>query len=155
MRHILFICTGNYYRSRFAEALFNHRAWGLGIPWRAFSRGLATHMVQGLGDLSVYTRFALTARGIALRHTAPNPRPLTLEDLEMAERSIALKEDEHRSMMRDQFPEWENRIEYWAVHDLDFSTPEEALPQIEKQVLQVLDSLLDTSSPAAETKKKP
>lgn len=155
MRQILFICTGNYYRSRFAEALFNHHAWGLGLPWRAFSRGLATHMVQGLGDLSVYTRFALTARGIALRHTAPNPRPLTLEDLEAADLSIALKEDEHRAMMREQFPDWENRIEYWAVHDLDFSTPEEALPMIEQLVLKILDSLKDSDSPSMETKKAP
>lgn len=112
-------------------------------------------MVQGLGDLSVYTRFALTARGIALRHTAPNPRPLTLEDLEAADLSIALKEDEHRAMMREQFPDWENRIEYWAVHDLDFSTPEEALPMIEQLVLKILDSLKDSDSPSMETKKAP
>jgi hypothetical protein len=26
MKSVLFLCTGNYYRSRFAEELFNHRA---------------------------------------------------------------------------------------------------------------------------------
>ncbi len=26
MRLVLFVCTGNYYRSRFAEGLFNHHA---------------------------------------------------------------------------------------------------------------------------------
>ena len=40
-RHIvLFLCTGNYYRSRFAEVLFNHVAGERGLGWRAESRGL-------------------------------------------------------------------------------------------------------------------
>ena len=43
MNLLLFICTGNYYRSRFAEAVFNHHAKQRGLPWRAFSRGLAIH----------------------------------------------------------------------------------------------------------------
>ena len=38
---VLFLCTGNYYRSRFAEVLFNSVAGKLGLPWRASSRGLA------------------------------------------------------------------------------------------------------------------
>jgi protein-tyrosine phosphatase len=36
---VLFLCTGNYYRSRYAEELFNHLARAEGIGWRAFSRG--------------------------------------------------------------------------------------------------------------------
>jgi hypothetical protein len=38
---ILFLCTGNYYRSRYAEELFNHLAKVKGHSWRAFSRGAA------------------------------------------------------------------------------------------------------------------
>ena len=38
---VLFLCTGNYYRSRFAEVLFNSVAGKMGLPWRASSRGLA------------------------------------------------------------------------------------------------------------------
>src|SRR5260370_39303693 len=37
---VLFLCTGNYYRSRFAEVLFNSVAAKMGLPWRASSRGL-------------------------------------------------------------------------------------------------------------------
>jgi protein-tyrosine phosphatase len=38
---VLFLCTGNYYHSRFAEILFNSVASRMGLPWRASSRGLA------------------------------------------------------------------------------------------------------------------
>jgi protein-tyrosine-phosphatase len=40
-KNILFLCTGNYYRSRFAEVLFNSVAGKMGLPWQAYSRGLA------------------------------------------------------------------------------------------------------------------
>ncbi len=38
---VLFLCAGDYYRSRFAECLFNSVAGKVGLPWRATSRGLA------------------------------------------------------------------------------------------------------------------
>ncbi len=38
---VLFLCTGNYYRSRFAEILFNSVAGNMGLPWQASSKGLA------------------------------------------------------------------------------------------------------------------
>ena len=69
MRRLLFVCSGNYYRSRFAEAVFNFHAARLDEPVRAFPRGLAIHLVAGAGDLSPHTREALNVRGIPLRHT--------------------------------------------------------------------------------------
>ncbi|MBD3320550.1 MAG: hypothetical protein GF350_05575 [Chitinivibrionales bacterium] len=37
---ILFLCTGNYYRSRFAEILFNTISGALELEWKAISRGV-------------------------------------------------------------------------------------------------------------------
>jgi protein-tyrosine phosphatase len=138
MQHILFVCTGNFYRSRFAEAVFNFHATQRDLPLRAFSRGLATHLVFGEGDLSAHTRLALSARGIARHHTGAQPTPLTRADLERAHRTIALKEIEHRPLMRRQFPDWEDRIEYWAYHDIEDEPPATVLPQIERHVLALL-----------------
>ena len=41
VKTVLFLCTGNYYRSRFAEELFNHEAGRAGLYWTAQSRGFA------------------------------------------------------------------------------------------------------------------
>lgn len=139
MQAILFVCSGNFYRSRFAEAVFNFHAARRGLPVRAFSRGLAIWLVFGEGPLSPHTRRALANRDIHLSHTSPHPTALTRTDLERAHRTIALKDAEHRPLMREQFPDWEDRIEYWTIHDLDAAAPEVAMPELEHRVLTVLD----------------
>jgi protein-tyrosine phosphatase len=50
---VLFLCTGNYYRSRFAEILFNAVADKMGLPWQASSRGLALERgVNNVGPMA-------------------------------------------------------------------------------------------------------
>ncbi len=138
---ILFLCTGNYYRSRFAQAIFNDLAAKRALPWRAFSRGLWLQPWINHGTLSVYTQQELERRGLPLELAGDMPRDLTEEDLRGAERVIALKEAEHRPLMRRDFPEWEDKVTYWKVHDLDAATAEEALPQIEQLVVALVDEL--------------
>lgn len=137
MKEILFICSGNYYRSRFAEAVFNHAALRRGLAWRAFSRGLAIWLVDG--DLSPWTAEALRSRGIDRSLTGDTRVTLGETDLRRASHAIALKEAEHRPMMRDQFPAWADRVEYWSVDDLDCAPPAEALPQLESRVLALVE----------------
>ena len=139
LRTILFICTGNFYRSRFAEAVFNYYADLMGLDWHAFSRGLAPHLVYG--DISPRTRDALLARGISLRYTAATKASLTEHDLETADRTIALQEAEHRLLMRRQFPEWTDRIEYWQFGAPDYWGPLDTLSRIELRVADLLEEL--------------
>jgi protein-tyrosine phosphatase len=139
-KRILFLCTGNYYRSRFAEAVFNHHAELRGQPWRAFSRGLCIDAVL-FGDISDNTRQGLWQRRIDLHHTGPKRVQVSLADLESAHCVIALDGDEHRPMMKKQFPEWLDRILYWNVADLHLQGSEDALPAIEKHVIALLDTL--------------
>ena len=40
-RRVLFLCSGNYYRSRFAELFFNHLAEAEGLSYHADSAGLS------------------------------------------------------------------------------------------------------------------
>jgi protein-tyrosine phosphatase len=59
VKTVLFLCTGNYYRSRFAEELFNHHAERCGIGWVAHSRGLALERgTHNIGYISPFTRGA-------------------------------------------------------------------------------------------------
>ena len=65
MYKLLFLCTGNYYRSRFAELLFNAMAATHALPWQAFSRGLALDKgVNNIGPMSPLAIDALRALGI-------------------------------------------------------------------------------------------
>ena len=91
--------------------------------------------------LSTDTAKRLQALGIPLDHTGAEPIQLRREDLERAHRTIALKRDEHRPMMLQSHPEWADRIDYWAVHDIDFVDPKQALPQIEEGILELVQEL--------------
>lgn len=134
---VLFLCTGNYYRSRFAEAVFNHHAVRRKLRWSAFSRGLG--VVPQPYRLSPLALKGLLERGIDPEiHTSPEPIQVDISDFESARLHVALKEREHRPKMQSLFPDWEARIDYWHVHDLDGYGPEEALPEIERRVLQIL-----------------
>jgi protein-tyrosine-phosphatase len=47
MPKALLLCTGNYYRSRFAEELSNHLARHHAVDWIAESRALAIERLNG------------------------------------------------------------------------------------------------------------
>jgi protein-tyrosine phosphatase len=136
---ILFICTGNFYRSRFAEAVFNYRAEQREAPWTAFSRGLAVHLAEGC--LSPFTVEALQIRDIDFRHTGPKRVQLSEEDLFKSNRCIAMDRSEHFPMMQKQFPAWADRIDYWDVPDLLYCSSSDALPLIELKIIQLLEEI--------------
>jgi len=139
LQRVLFICTGNYYRSRFAEAVFNHHAEQRQIPWTAFSRGLAIHLAEG--HLSTHTTEALNTRQIHLRHTGQTRLPLSEEDLLKSSYRIAMDRSEHLQMMLEQFPGWAEKIDYWDVSDIQFRSSTDALPEIELKVMQLLEKV--------------
>lgn len=148
---ILFLCTGNYYRSRFAEIFFNWHAEQKQLPWRAESRGLALDPAN-LGNMSRYTVGHLKRLAIPIHAYERTPEDLTLDDLRSAGRIVAVKETEHRPLMTARFPDWLHKVEFWQVHDIDCASPEEALPHLEREVSKLLDRLSasrDAIAPAA------
>src|SRR5581483_5763807 len=131
-RTVLFLCTGNYYRSRFAEVLFNSVADRMGLPWRASSRGLALERgANNVGPMAVAAVKALETLGVrAAEAVARLPAQVTPDDLERAERIVALKQDEHLPLLQERFPTWAEKVEFWHIDD----TPD-ALALIEREVM--------------------
>ena len=76
MKRVLFLCTGNFYRSRLAEILFNHLANERGLDWQAESSGLhvQAYGIINSGPISKYTREFAAQRNLPLDEPCRNPR---------------------------------------------------------------------------------
>lgn len=142
-QQILFLCTGNYYRSRYAELLFNATKPAT-VHWQAVSRGFDPTPFN-VGPISTDTLNRLRAAG----HIVPtDPRwPIRLRetDLQAATRIIAVDAHEHLSYVRNFYPTWDTRIEYWHVPDLDRMRVGAALSLIEANVESLLRALAGQS----------
>lgn len=136
---VLFVCTGNYYRSRYAELYFNATVPAR-LGWRAVSRGFDPSPFNP-GPIAGSVIQRAEARGLSLPADLPYPRRLTEGDLHSAQRIIALDEDEHRSYVEHWFPAWRDRVAYWRVHDLHLMPAAEAFALIEHNVDTLLREL--------------
>jgi len=142
MKTVLFLCTGNYYRSRFAEILFNTLARKEGLPWRAESRGLALERgVNNVGPLSAHAARRLRELGIRYDEYLRLPLPVQDTDLDRANLIIALKGDEHRPLLEEKHPDWAERVEFWEIHDEYDLPPDQALPGVEVSVRALIHRL--------------
>jgi protein-tyrosine phosphatase len=143
MRTVLFLCTGNYYRSRIAEELFNHHALRAGLSWVATSRALAIEYgVNNVGSLSPLALKALEKRGLAAREGERSPQQCAVVDLETADLIVALVDSEHRPLIRERFCGWEDRVEYWQIGDIDVTQPDIALSSIETEITALIEKLV-------------
>jgi len=140
---VLFLCTGNYYRSRFAEVLFNAVAVKMGLPWQATSRGLALERgVNNSGPMAVEAVKGLEALGIrAVEAVTRLPAQVTIDDLSRADRVVALKQNEHLPLLQERFPAWAEKVEFWQVDDAP-----DALALIEREVAGLVARLFGGGS---------
>lgn len=132
---ILFLCTANYYRSRFSEMYFNHLAEIEGLSVRADSAALemAKWRSYNPGELSEHTIFALGELGVVIKQPYREPRQFDPK-ASAGMRLIALSETEHRPMVSRLFPDVLKEVEFWKVEDVDFETPEKAIAVMKESV---------------------
>jgi protein-tyrosine-phosphatase len=136
---VLFLCTGNYYRSRYVEILFNSVAGKMSLLWKASSRGLALQRgVNNVGPMAVSAVKALEARGLsAVAAFGRFPIPARVEDFEAAHWIVALNEAEHLPLLQERFPAWAEKVEFWQVDDAP-----EVLGLIEREVMDLAARLI-------------
>lgn len=138
-KSVLFLCTGNYYRSRFAEILFNSAAIKMGLSWRATSRALALERgIANVGPIAAEALAGLEDRGIRAGDSGSRlPAQALPADFEAAHRIVALKQAEHQPLLQERFPSWADRVEYWHVDDAP-----EVLQLIEREVMALMARIL-------------
>ena len=145
---VLFLCTGNYYRSRFAELLFNHLASQSELDWSAISRALALELnSSNIGPISQAAVEGLVERGIPLVEKFRYPIGLEENDLAGSNHIVAVKRDEHLPLLKQRFPPWVERVEFWQVHDMDLAPPREALAEIDQNVRRLIQRLRTLKEP--------
>lgn len=137
---VLFICTGNYYRSRYAEYVFNYLAKKNGLDWHSVSRGLSageTHQPPILAPAAIKD---LQTKHIPFEMRMPVQ--MQVDDLNSSDEIIALYEAEHRPLIKAKFPGWESKVHYWNIPD---SLAPEILPNIYSNTENLVKTLLKTS----------
>ncbi len=144
MKVVLFLCTGNYYRSRYAEELFNFLAPSECPGWTATSRGIAVDLgSKNVGPIARSAGARLREIGMDFDpQLARMPLQLQVSDLERSDHIVALKYTEHLPLLKTRFLSWlsanPSRVEYWHVHDVDQIAPEQALPLIEEELCSLI-----------------
>lgn len=143
MRKILFLCTGNYYRSRFAEEYFNHLARGKGLKWKAFSKGLSQNIPNpdNPGPISKHAIEALEERKIKGRNLGRYPMPLDENDFHTYDYIIALSEHEHRPMIESRFHHHVDKIQFFEVGDLPVEEPKQAIKKLVRLIRELTNQL--------------
>jgi len=145
MSSILFLCTGNYYRSRVAEIYLNHHIEQLRLPWTVTSRGLAESFSEdNVGSISRHAIKTLETWRIPIPGEAMARKPVHLQpdDFAKHDRIIAVSENEHLPMMQSRFPDYLDHVSYFEIGDLWLEPRESAMPRLREELNTLLSELV-------------
>ena len=130
MNRILFLCSGNLYRSRFAEEVFNFRARAVSNNWSADSRGLRLN-INNVGPISKVALKRMERLEIIPIYGCRTPEMVRESDFKESAVVIAMSREEHYPLMRRLFPAYAEQISYWDVEDTGEMPSNVALQRIE------------------------
>lgn len=138
MTSFIFICTGNFYRSRFAEAYFNFLSDKFQLPAFAKSAGFKPHLADDKaaveGEISLLAKNKLDTMGISKVYYDKKRELLEENMLKEADFIIVLDKDEHFSMMKELFPKYLEKSIFYDAKDIEFCDHNIALNYIKKMI---------------------
>lgn len=121
---------------------FNHHFALRDEGWIAFSRGFEANNPNNIGPISEYARVKLQQLGIPIPDSLPFPCRLTEMDLIAAQTIIVMNEPEHRPFMQKLFPQWEDKVVFWNIYDVQDEAAETSLVRLEERIDGLLNGFL-------------
>ena len=130
---ILFVCSGNAYRSPVAEALLKKLKPEIDVD----SAGMHPPLIPSSKIVRKYL-----ARENAEQYLKKVPEDLTSKQLDEYDLIIAM-EPRHKGIVLSKCPECENKIVVWNIYDSYFF-PQEYTEKIFEQIRQKVKELADS-----------
>jgi protein-tyrosine phosphatase len=130
---ILFVCTGNSYRSPIAEALLKKVRGDLEVE----SAG-----TQPAGMIAPNAKKFLE-RENALEKLKRTPEGIDQKNLEEYDLIVAMKQNHKNEILR-RYMQMEDRIEVWNIDDpiyLPYGSDEEVFEEIKRKVIELAESI--------------
>ena len=142
MKKVLFVCTANIHRSRFAEEVFNYFCIKNNIKVHAFSAGLK------VGDYRFRKIYYPALENLKKYDIAPlRPDDLSkhidLINLENYDKLICMDEFEHKPMVRSNPKLLGYNFEYWNITDMPKVDSDISLPMCYKKVQSLFNNFLN------------
>ena len=140
MSKVLFVCTANIHRSRFAEEAFNYLCEIHNKNHHAFSAGLR------VGDYSarkIYYPALKNLKAFNIVPLRPNDLSKHIKDVELEDydKIICMDEIEHKPMV-DSDPQFSNyNFEYWNITDIPKVDSDVSLPMCYKKVENLFNEM--------------
>ena len=127
MKKILFVCTANIFRSRFAEEVFNSLAIDSGVSLNAFSAGLK---VGQFTTRKIYYPALKQLERYNIKPLREDEISTHIDDLNLDEyeRIICMDEPEHRPMVDENSNLKGRNVEYWNIVDIPDEDSRVSLP---------------------------
>ena len=130
---ILFVCTGNSYRSPVAEALLKKVRGDLEVE------SAGTHPA---GMIAPNAKKFLEKEN-ALKNLKGAPEGIDQKNLEEYDLIIAMKQNHKNEILR-RYPQMEDRIQVWNIDDpiyLPYGSDKEVFQEIKRKILELAESI--------------
>ena len=141
MKKILFVCTANIFRSRFAEEVFNSLASDSSLSLSAFSAGMK---VGEFTTRKIYYPALEQLKRYNIKPQRGNELSTHIDDLNLDEydRIICMDEPEHRPMVEENTNLKGRDVEYWNIVDIPEEDSRVSLPMCYEKVNKLFSEMI-------------